>query len=135
MLRSQASYSKKVIEHFKHPKNVGSIEDADGIGKSSNGRTVFIELHIKVQDEIIVDTKFKTFGCGAAIAASSMVTELILGKRITEALNITDNTIFKALDGLPLEKVHCSTLAEKALKAAIADFQNGKGKTKNDNSE
>ncbi|UCD09354.1 MAG: iron-sulfur cluster assembly scaffold protein [Dehalococcoidales bacterium] len=127
MSRSQASYSKKVIEHFKHPKNVGSIENADGIGKSSNGRTVFIELHIKVQDEIIVDAKFKTFGCGAAIAASSMVTELILGKRITEALNITDSTIFEALDGLPLEKEHCLALAEKALKTAIADYHGRKG--------
>ena len=86
---SQSLYSKKVIELFKHPKNVGSIENADGIGQASNEGTVFIELYIRVQNEIITDAKFKTFGCGAAIAASSMVTELIIGKSLTEALNIS----------------------------------------------
>ena len=120
----QSHYSKKVVEYFKHPKNVGSIEHADGIGQSSNEGTVFIELHIRVQNEIITDAKFKTFGCGAAIAASSMVTELVLGKSLSEASKITDNTIFEALDGLPEEKTHCSALAEEALKAAIADFRN-----------
>ena len=124
MPNSQSLYSKTVIEHFKHPKNVGSIECADGIGQSSNDKTVFIELYIKVQDEIITDAKFKTFGCGAAIAASSMVTELVIGKSLTEALTITDNSIFEALDGLPPEKMHCSALAEKALKTAIADYRN-----------
>jgi len=124
MPNSQSLYSKKVIEHFRHPKNVGSIEYADGIGKSSNDKTVFIELYIKVQDEIITDAKFKTFGCGAAIAASSMVTELAIGKSLTESFKISDNTIFMALDGLPPEKIHCSMLAEKALKAAIMDYRN-----------
>jgi nitrogen fixation NifU-like protein len=120
----QSHYSKKVVEYFKHPKNVGSIEHADGIGQSSNEGTVFIELHIRVQNEIITDAKFKTFGCGAAIAASSMVTELIIGKSVTEASEISNNTIIEALDGLPREKLHCSVLAEKALNAAIADFRN-----------
>ena len=124
MPRSQSLYSEKVIELFRHPKNVGSIEHADGIGQASNDKTVYIELYIKVQDAIITDAKFKTFGCGAAIAASSMVTELVTGKSLTEALTITDNTIFEALDGLPAEKIHCSALAEKALKAAITDYRN-----------
>ena len=124
MPRSQSLYSEKVIEHFRHPKNVGSIEHADGIGQSSNDKTVFIELFLRVEEETITDAKFKTFGCGAAIAASSMVTELVIGKSLTEALTITDNTIFEALDGLPAEKMHCSAIAEKALKAAIADYIN-----------
>jgi nitrogen fixation NifU-like protein len=118
---SQSLYSKKTIEHFRHPKNVGTIEHADGIGQASNGKTVFIELYIKVQDDIITDAKFKTFGCGAAIAASSMVTELVTGKSLTEASTITDDDIFEALDGLPPEKIHCSVLAEKALNTAIRD--------------
>jgi nitrogen fixation NifU-like protein len=129
MARSQSLYSKKTIELFKHPKNVGSIEQADGIGQSSNDKTVFIELYIKVHDEIITDAKFKTFGCGAAIAASSMVTELVTGKSLTEALTITDNSIFEALDGLPQEKMHCSALAEQALKAAITDYRNKRDST------
>ena len=127
---SQSLYSKKVIEHFSHPRNVGSIEHADGVGLSSNEGTVFIELHIKVQDEIIIEAKLKTFGCGAAIAASSIITELAISKSLTEALTITDNSIYKALDGLPPEKMHCSVLAEKALKVAIADFRNKEGSTK-----
>ena len=124
MPRSQSLYSEKVIEHFRHPKNVGSIEHADGIGQSSNDKTVFIELYLRVKEEMITDAKFKTFGCGAAIAASSVVTELVIGKSLTEALTITDNTIFDALGGLPVEKIHCSALAEKALKAAIANYRN-----------
>ena len=124
MPHSQSLYSEKVIEYFRHPKNVGSIEYADGIGQSSNDKTVFIELYLKVKEEIITDAKFKTFGCGAAIAASSMVTELVSGKSVTEAFNISDTVIFEALDGLPPGKIHCSMLAEKALKAAIADYGN-----------
>ena len=119
----QLLYSKKVIEHFKHPKNVGCIKRADGIGRSSNDKTVFIELYIKVQDETITDAKFKTFGCGAAIAASSMVIELITGKSLAESLKISSTIIDEALDGLPQEKIHCSVLAEKALKAAIMDYR------------
>ena len=128
---SQSLYSNKVIELFKHPKNVGSIENADGIGQASNEGTVFIELYIRVQNEIITDAKFKTFGCGAAIAASSMVTELILGKSVTEASTISNYTIIEALGGLLPEKIHCSVLAEKALKSAIADYRNRVATTSN----
>ena len=132
---SQIHYSTKMIELFKHPKNIGTIEDADGIGQSSNERTVFIELYIRVRNEIITDAKFKTFGCGAAIAASSMVTELIIGKSLTEALNISNETIDEELGGLPPSKIHCSALAEKALMAAIADFNTRAGRINSDASD
>ena len=120
------SYSKKMIEYFRHPRNVGTLENADGVGKATNEKTVFIELTIRVEDETIVEAKFKTLGCGAAIAASSMVTELITGKTLTEALDITNTDIVDALDGLPDEKLHCSLLAEEAIKAAVEDFRNKK---------
>jgi len=116
-------YNDKVMEHFKNPRNVGEIEDPDGVGHVGNlvcGDVM--ELYIKVKDGIIVDAKFKTFGCAAAIATSSMVTEMVKGKRIEEALKISNKAVVEALDGLPPAKVHCSVMAEDALKAAIEDY-------------
>ncbi|MCD6423104.1 MAG: Fe-S cluster assembly scaffold protein NifU [Elusimicrobia bacterium] len=116
-------YSKKVIEHFMNPRNVGEIPDADGVGKVGNPicGDVMV-LYIKVKDNIIVDTKFKTFGCGAAISSGSMLTEMVKGKTIDEALKISNKAVAEALDGLPPIKMHCSVLAEDALKAAIEDY-------------
>ncbi len=117
-------YSQKVIENFQNPKNVGEIKDADGVGTVGNPSCGDVmKLTIKVKDGRIVDAKFKTFGCGAAIATSSMVTEIVKGKTIDEALRITNKTVVEALDGLPKIKMHCSVLAEDALKAAIKDYQ------------
>jgi len=116
-------YNDKVMEHFKNPRNVGEIEDPDGVGHVGNlvcGDVM--ELYIKVKDGIIVDAKFKTFGCAAAIATSSMVTEMVKGKRIEEALKISNKAVVEALDGLPPAKVHCSVMAEDALKSAIEDY-------------
>ncbi|MFH1540358.1 MAG: Fe-S cluster assembly scaffold protein NifU [Elusimicrobiota bacterium] len=116
-------YSTKVMEHFSNPRNVGEIEDADGIGNVGNPICGDImRLYIKVENEIIVDAKFKTFGCGAAIATSSMITEMVKGKNITEALEISNRTVAEALGGLPPIKMHCSVLAEEALKSAIDDY-------------
>ncbi len=116
-------YSKKVMEHFKNPRNVGEMENPDGIGHVGNPVCGDImELYIKVKDNIIVDAKFKTFGCGAAIATSSMVTELVKGKSINEALAISNKAVARALGGLPSIKMHCSILAEEALKSAIDDY-------------
>jgi len=116
-------YSEKVMEHFKNPRNVGEIENADGIGHVGNPVCGDImELYIKVKDGIIVDAKFKTFGCGAAIATSSMVTEIVKGKSLEQALKISNKTVAEALDGLPAVKMHCSVLAEDALKLAIEDY-------------
>jgi len=116
-------YSKKVLDHFQHPRNVGEIPDADGVGRVGNPACGDImALYIKVKDGRIVDAKFKTFGCGAAIATSSMVTELVKNKTIEEALKISKQTVAEALDGLPPVKMHCSNLAEDALKAAIEDY-------------
>ena len=116
-------YSDKVMEHFKNPKNVGEIENPDGIGHVGNPVCGDImELYIKVNDDTIVDAKFKTFGCGAAIATSSMVTEMVKGKSIAEALEISNRAVAEALDGLPPLKMHCSVLAEEALKSAIEDY-------------
>jgi nitrogen fixation NifU-like protein len=118
-----SQYSEKVMEHFKNPRNVGEIENPDGIGHVGNPVCGDImELYIKVKDGIIVDAKFKTFGCGAAIATSSMVTEMVKGKRIEEALKISNKAVAEALDGLPPVKMHCSVLAEEALKSAIEDY-------------
>jgi nitrogen fixation NifU-like protein len=118
-----SQYSEKVMEHFKNPRNVGEIENPDGIGHVGNPVCGDImELYIKVKDGIIVDAKFKTFGCGAAIATSSMVTEIVKGKSIKEALKISNKAVAEALDGLPLVKMHCSVLAEEALKSAIKDY-------------
>jgi len=116
-------YSEKVMEHFRNPRNVGEIENPDGVGYVGNPVCGDImELYIKVNDGIIVDAKFKTFGCGAAIATSSMVTEIVKGKRIEEALKISNKAVAEALDGLPPVKMHCSVLAEEALKSAIEDY-------------
>ncbi len=116
-------YSEKVMEHFKNPRNVGEIENPDGIGHVGNPVCGDImELYIKVSHNIITDAKFKTFGCGAAIATSSMVTEMVKGKSISEALAISNDAVAEALDGLPPIKMHCSVLAEEALKLAIDDY-------------
>jgi len=116
-------YSQKVMEHFMHPRNVGEIENPDGVGHVGNPICGDImELYIRVKDNIIVDAKFRTFGCGAAIATSSMVTEIVKGKTIEEALKISNKTVAEALDGLPPIKMHCSMLAEDALKLAIEDY-------------
>ncbi|MGQ9759431.1 MAG: Fe-S cluster assembly scaffold protein NifU [Candidatus Methanomethylicaceae archaeon] len=121
-------YSQKVMEHFRNPRNVGEIKDADGIGKVGNpvcGDLMWI--YIKVKDNRLEDVKFKTFGCGAAIATSSMITELAKGKTIEEALKITRQDVADALDGLPPIKMHCSNLAADGLKAAILDYMKKKG--------
>ena len=116
-------YSEKVKEHFRNPRNVGEIENPDGVGKVGNPVCGDImELYIKVQEGVITDAKFKTFGCGAAIATSSMVTELVKNKTIEDALNISNRAVAEALGGLPPIKMHCSVLAEEALKKAIDDY-------------
>ncbi len=118
-------YSEQVMEHFKNPRNVGEIENPDGIGYVGNAVCGDVmELYIRVEDGIIVEAKFKTFGCGAAIATSSMVTELVKGKRVEEALKISNRAVAEALGGLPSIKMHCSVLAEEALKSAIDDYLN-----------
>ena len=122
-------YSEKVMEHFLNPRNVGEMEDADGIGEVGNPRCGDImKMFIKVQDKKIKDIKFLTFGCGAAVATSSMMTEMVKGKSIDEALKITNTQIASSLGGLPPIKMHCSNLAEQALKAAIEDYQKKKKK-------
>ena len=114
-------YSEKVLDHFSNPRNVGEIEDADGIGEVGNAKCGDImKMYIKVNNGIIEDVKFKTFGCGAAVATSSMATELIKGKSINDALKLTNKAVMEALDGLPPVKVHCSVLAEQAIKAAVS---------------
>ncbi len=116
-------YSDKIIEHFIHPRNVGKIENADGVGHVGNPMCGDImDLYIKVENDKIVDAKFQTYGCAAAIATSSMITELVKGKTIEEALKITNQTVTEALGGVPPQKRHCSVLAEQALKAAIEDY-------------
>jgi nitrogen fixation NifU-like protein len=126
----QGLYSDKVMDHFQNPRNVGEIEDADGVGEIGNPVCGDImKLYIKVKDNRILDAKFKTFGCGAAIATSSMITELVKGKTLEEAERISKNTVAEALDGLPAIKMHCSNLAADALHKAIEDFKS-KGKSK-----
>jgi nitrogen fixation NifU-like protein len=116
-------YSEKVMDHFKNPRNVGEIENADGIGEVGNPRCGDImKMYLKIEDEVIVDVKFKTFGCGSAIASSSMATEMVKGKTIKEAMAITNKAVASALDGLPPVKMHCSVLAEQAIKAALLDY-------------
>lgn len=126
-------YSEKVIDHFYNPRNVGEIIDADGVGEVGNPICGDImKIYLKIEGNIIVDAKFKTFGCGAAIATSSMATELIKEKTLEEALNITNKAVVNALDGLPTSKLHCSLLAEEAVRAAIIDYYKKVGKdTKN----
>ena len=116
-------YSEKVMDHFSNPRNVGEIPDADGIGEVGNPTCGDImRFSIKVDDGVITDIKFKTFGCGAAIATSSIATEMIKGKPIDEALRLSNKAVIEALDGLPPVKIHCSVLAEQAVKAAISDY-------------
>ena len=116
-------YSEKVIDHFKHPRNVGKIENADGIGEVGNVVCGDImRIYIKVDNDIITDVKFNTFGCGSAIASSSMATEMIKGKPISEALQLTNKAVVEALDGLPAHKLHCSVLAQEAVQAAVKDY-------------
>ena len=117
-------YSEKVMDHFMHPRNVGEIEDADGVGMVGNAKCGDImKMYLKIdENDVIVDCKFKTFGCGAAIATSSMATELIKGRTVKEALALTNSAVVEALEGLPAVKVHCSVLAEEAVKSAVADY-------------
>ena len=120
-------YSEKVMDHFMHPRNVGEIENADGIGEVGNAKCGDImKIYLKIDNNIITDVKFKTFGCGAAVATSSMATELIKGKSVEEALSLTNKAVAEALDGLPAHKMHCSVLAEEAIKSAIDDYNNRK---------
>ena len=120
-------YSNKVMDHFMNPRNVGEIPDADGVGQVGNPVCGDImKMYLKIENNIITDVKFKTFGCGAAVATSSMATELIKGKTIEEALEITNKAVAEALDGLPPIKMHCSNLAEQAIKAAIEDYKKKK---------
>ncbi len=117
-------YSNKVMDHFMNPRNVGEIPDADGIGQVGNPVCGDImKMYLKIENNVITDVKFKTFGCGAAVATSSMATELIKGKTVEEALEITNKAVAEALDGLPPIKMHCSNLAEQAIKAAIEDYR------------
>ena len=118
-----ALYSAIVMDHFTHPRNVGVIEDADGVGEVGNAKCGDImKIYLKIENEIIVDVKFETFGCGSAIASSSMATELIMGKPVSQALELTNKAVVEALDGLPAHKVHCSVLAEEAIKNALKDY-------------
>ena len=120
-------YSEKVMDHFMNPRNVGTIDDADGVGEVGNAKCGDImKIFIKVDNDIISDVKFQTFGCGSAIASSSMATELIKGKPLRQALELTNKAVAEALDGLPAHKLHCSVLAEEAIKAAIEDYQKKK---------
>ena len=121
-------YSEKVMDHFKNPRNVGEIPDADGIGEVGNAKCGDnMRMYIKVKDGIITDVKFMTFGCGSAIATSSMATELIKGKPIEEAVELSNKAVVEALDGLPAHKIHCSVLAEEAIKAAVKDYYDKNG--------
>ncbi len=121
-------YSDAVIDHFKNPRNVGEIEDADGIGEIGNPVCGdMIRISIKVQDDCLADVKFKTFGCTAAVASGSMGTEMVIGKTLDEALEITNSTVAEALGGLPPEKMHCSNLAADGIRAAIEDYRSRKG--------
>ena len=118
-----ALYSEKVMDHFMNPRNVGTIENADGIGEVGNAKCGDImKIFLKIENDILVDVKFQTFGCGSAIASSSMATEMIIGKSIHEALELTNAAVCEALDGLPAHKVHCSVLAEEAIKNALKDY-------------
>ena len=118
-----ALYSEKVMDHFRNPRNVGVIENADGVGEVGNAKCGDImKIYLKIENNVIADVKFETFGCGSAIASSSMATELIKGKPVSEALTLTNKAVVEALDGLPAHKIHCSVLAEEAVKAAVKDY-------------
>ena len=121
-------YSEKVMDHFRNPRNLGKMDDADGIGEVGNAKCGDImKMYIKVKDGIIEDVKFNTFGCGSAIASSSMATEIIKGKSIDDALELSNKAVVEALDGLPTHKIHCSVLAEEAVKAAVKDYYDKNG--------
>ncbi len=121
-------YSEKVMDHFKNPRNVGEIENPSGVGTVGNAKCGDImRMYLQIEDDTITDVKFKTFGCGAAIATSSMATELVKGKTINEAMNVTNKAVMEALDGLPPVKVHCSLLAEEAIHAALWDYSEKSG--------
>ena len=123
-----ALYSEKVMDHLMHPRNVGIIEDADGIGEVGNAKCGDImKIYLKIENDIIVDVKFETFGCGSAIASSSMATEMIKGKSINDAMSLTNQAVTEALDGLPAVKIHCSVLAEEAIKKALKDYYDKNG--------
>lgn len=122
-------YTEKVLDHFSHPRNMGEMEDANGVGMVGNAKCGDImQMFLKVNDDgVIEDVSFKTFGCGAAIATSSMATELVKGKKVEEALKLTNSAVVEALEGLPPQKIHCSVLAEEAIKAALEDYYKRKG--------
>ncbi len=121
-------YSEKVMDHFRNPRNVGKMEDASGVGEVGNAKCGDImKIYLKIKDDVIEDVKFETFGCGSAIASSSMATELIKGKPVSEALELTNKAVAEALDGLPAVKMHCSVLAEEAIKAALKDYYDKNG--------
>ena len=123
-----ALYSDKVMDHFQNPRNVGKMDDADGIGEVGNAKCGDImRMYIKVEDGVITDCKFNTFGCGSAIATSSMATELIKGKPVEEALELSNQAVVEALDGLPPQKIHCSVLAKEAVRAAVKDYYDKNG--------
>lgn len=123
-----ALYSEKVMDHFRNPRNAGAIENADGVGEVGNARCGDImKIYLKIDNDMIVDAKFETFGCGSAIASSSMATELIKGRPVSEALALTNKAVVEALDGLPAHKIHCSVLAEEAIKAALKDYYDRNG--------
>lgn len=121
-------YSEKVMDHFSNPRNVGTMENADGVGEVGNAKCGDImKIFLKIEDGVITDVKFSTFGCGSAIASSSMATEMIKGKPLSQALELTNKAVVEALDGLPAHKLHCSVLAEEAVKAAIKDYYDKNG--------
>ena len=121
-------YSEKVMDHFTHPRNLGKMDDADGVGEVGNAKcSDIMTIYIKVNDGIITDVKFNTFGCGSAIASSSMATEMIKGKPIAQALELSNKAVVEALDGLPAHKLHCSVLAEEAVRAAVKDYYDKHG--------
>ena len=123
-----ALYSDKVMDHFRNPRNVGTIENADGVGEVGNAKCGDImTMYLKIDDDVITDVKFETFGCGSAIASSSMATEMIKGKPVSEALTVTNKAVAEALDGLPAHKPHCSVLAEEAIKSALKDYYDKNG--------
>lgn len=123
-----ALYSEVVMDHFMHPRNVGVIENADGVGQVGNAKCGDImKIYLKIENDIIEDVKFETFGCGSAIASSSMATEMIKGKPLSEALTLTNKAVAEALEGLPVHKIHCSVLAEEAIKSAVKDYYDKNG--------
>ena len=128
-----ALYSEKVMDHFRNPRNVGSMEDADGVGEVGNAKCGDImKIYLKIDNDVVSDVKFETFGCGSAIASSSMATELIKGKPLSEVKKLTNKAVTEALDGLPAHKLHCSVLAEEAIGAAVEDYYRRQGEKASD---